>query len=317
VSLNVPPWYMSKWSPHLRELTIYTVSVRLSEEEAKLLEKACRRLVIYNPCFMLSEQDIAEIDEDFINRAVIRLNLGKIIEKVSNVLNSDSIVRHCKWFTIRFEHASPKDIASQLYDTIRICDDVGIVSNGLTYAFHVSRIDVGLILALMSDRVLMMDRERSWLRFNHIHLRPFVNDFDVEWRLFYINNRLVGASQYYTNLSTRTSLGVPEPPDIEKMTKLAEEARRRIPGLDEMKNYTIDIAFIRAPVKVEKNMLEYSSPVIIDINPLYRPGEKENEETYLGLFTWQELEELYQKGRIEIRYMITLATRREEHFNLT
>jgi len=319
--MSVPPYFMSRWVKQLLSAnkTILTVSVELSENEAERLLNANANLVRLNPVAFLSEVecDVLCIDERFLEKVVEKFGLKPIIEKLCDVVKV--LPRTLPYLTLRFEHCSPKDVAYHLFDVI-VPDVPGVTltPSGQAFACHRSRMDLLLVLSLLSERVLVMDREYGALKYRYIHLRPMVSIFDVEWRLFYIDNRLVAVTQYYTNVPHKLgkyvySVNNEEVEDIiSGVIKSAEEARKMLGDvLQELRNYVIDVAALSVPGKIEHEgraqYIKSTSYPIVDVNPLILETREEMfaAGTYTGLFTLSELKKLAEEDRdhVVVRYV--------------
>lgn len=323
--MNAPPYFMSKWVKPLLDAkkTILTVSVELSEEEAEKLHNANLRLVRLNPTafFSVGEYDTLYVTEKFVEKCVKELDLETIVEKLRKAVKDLPI--SLSYWTLRFEHCSAKDVAYHLFNEI-VPDVVGVTlaPSGQAFACHRSRMDVLLILSLLSERVLMMDREYKELRYRYIHLRPLVTNFDVEWRLFYIDNRLVAVSQYYVDVpqsAKRYYYAISEERAeniVRRVIESAEEARKVITDvLNELKNYVIDVMYGAYPSKIEEveyegkraRAISHCSTPAIDINPLILEERDEMfaTQTYTGLFTLEELKKLAEKdsNQVPVRYL--------------
>jgi len=296
------PWFMSQWVDRLRDLTPTAVSVRFDDEEAVRIERTIRNLVTHLPGHLFSEVDYLIIDRELITKIIEKYSLKPIIEKCRRSLEESGILRFFSVFVPRFEHCSPKDVASMLYEDIDL-KVPGIVVHPYmnAYGFHIDAIDAGIILMLFSLRVLIMDNEDGYERFRYIHLRPFKPSLDPEWRLFYIDNRLVGISQYYTTLGN-TVISLPYTEEqVKTIARRLIETGEKIRKVLALGDYTIDIAGTTYPIYCG-NHVRYRPFLVLDINPLYLEP-KNNEETYLGLFTKHELEQNYREGRVEMRYI--------------
>jgi len=286
-------WYMSKWYPSLKNVAQVSFCIELSEDEVEKLVKAIAKVSNLNPCSFFSDIDAVSFNREKMLKMFEKFELLSILEKIRALLNELKARYSCRFYTIRFDHASPKDVAYCIWDGS--IDFIGFETRvhplGQSVAF--TDPEPMLMTLLLSERCFALS-EKDINAFSKIWLRPFNPRFDPEYRVFVLNGEVKAITQYYIEISHSVKIGLSKDKNLCSILVDVFEVFNKVKEVVKSDTYVFDVGSI---TQVDEKSIIYTRG-LIDINPCCK-------DLYLGLFTEEELEKIKNMDKIVLKYLTT------------